>query len=161
MQNSVAESDGAETIVLQSFTREVSKKSVDEMKDGIRHVIEMALEKTKNVVVSTIIGREDEKDLQEKIDLINASIKYEFKNNERVFICDNANLNDPKFRSVDKLHLNEHGVAVFATNLKYKIAESLGIRVKKKSKNHTPNNYRNNWRNYDDYRRYWNVLVHP
>ena len=151
MRNAIKATGEVETIVLESFTREAFPKSVEEMNKGIRETIEVALAKAKNVVVSTIIAREDEDDIQDKINLINANTKYAFKGNDRVFICDNTNLNDTKFRPKDQLHLSDHGTAVFANNLKYKIAESLGVTVKKKNRSsYGYDNTHNSYYNYNN-----------
>ena len=112
------------------------------MNEGIEDIINKALLKSKNIVLSTIVAREDEKDLKEKINVINANMKYTFRDNERIFICDNANLNDEKFRWRDGIHLTQHGTSVLATNLKYKIAESLNVKVVKKVRSKY-NDYRN------------------
>ena len=64
-------------------------------------------------------------------------MKYVYRDDQRILICDNTNLNDSKFRRTDGIHLTDHGTAVLATNLKYKIAESLDVRVIKKDKRFT------------------------
>ena len=50
------------------------------------------------------------------------------------YLCDNANLNDEKFRWENGIHLTKHGISVLATNLKYKIAEVLNVKVVEKDK---------------------------
>ena len=54
--------------------------------------------------------------------------------NPRVMVCHHDNLRDSKYRKRDKLHLTEHGTSRLANNLKFKIAESLGIKLTKKRK---------------------------
>ena len=120
------------------------------MNKSIDETVNKALSKAKKVVVGTIVGREDENDLKYKIDLINANTKYTYRENERVFICDNDNLRDPKFRWTDKLHLNDHGTAVLATNLKYKIAKTLGIEVRKKDRSTYGGRYYGGFNGYDE-----------
>ena len=134
MSEKLDEIESTETIVIQALTRDVASKSVEEMNNGIDEVVNKALAKSKNIVLSTIVAREDVRDINHKIDLINANMKYRYKENERVFICDNVNLNNVKFRWEDGIHLTEHGTSVLATNLKYKVAEALDIKVLKKDK---------------------------
>ena len=73
--------------------------------------------------------------MESKAEFINAHIKYKYDRNENIIICDNSNLLDEKFRTADGIHLTSHGTSVFATNLKYKVAEALGIEVKRKPRN--------------------------
>ena len=65
---------------------------------------------------------------------MNANLKYKYYNNSKVSICNNDNLYDRKYRAQDGLHLTPIGTSRFASNLKYKIAESLGITVEKKKR---------------------------
>ena len=134
MIEKIEETERAETIVLQAFTRDVSKKSVEEMNEGINQVVDKALQKSEKVVISTIVAREDDEELKSKIDLINATMQHTYLDHENIFICNNINLHDKKFRWKDGIHLTEHGTAVLATNLKYRIAEALHITVEKKVK---------------------------
>ena len=142
MGEQLDKTQNTETIVLQAFTREVTSKSVEEMNEEIEVVVNKALMISKNIVLSTIVAREDIYDIKDKIDLINANMKYRYRDNERILICDNINLNDEKFRNEDGIHLTEHGTSVLATNLKYKIAEALNVKVVKKNRN-KQYNYRN------------------
>ena len=121
-----------EIIVLQAFTRDLENNSVDDMNNGIEHVINKALTKTEKLVVSSIIAREDQDNLKTKINLINANLMHAYREDERIYICDNSNLGDEKFRWKDRIHLTQHGTSLLATNLKYKIAEALNINVVKK-----------------------------
>ena len=90
--------------------------------------------KAKKVVIPTIVYREDVDGIRRSIDLINAYINYKYSGDEHVIICDNSKLNDPIFRFDDKLHLNEAGTSVLASNLKFSIAKSLQISVLKKGR---------------------------
>ena len=107
----------------------------EEMNEEIEVVVNKALIISKNIVLSTIVAREDTCDIKDKIDSINANMKYKYRDNERIFICDNTNLNDEKFRMEDRIHLTQHGTSLLATNLKYKIAEALNVKVMKKNRN--------------------------
>ena len=64
-------------------------------------------------------------------------------NHHTVFLCNNDNLRDRKYRQRrDNLHLTDAGTSRLANNLKYTIAESLDSQVVKKQ--WTENNkYRN------------------
>ena len=119
---------------MQAVTREIPSKSAENINNDIDEIVEKALTKAKKVVLSTVVAREEKRDIQYKIYGINANIMYKYRENERVLICNNSNLNDENFRRTDKLHLNDHGVAVLATNLKYIIAKSLDVRVIKKER---------------------------
>ena len=55
-------------------------------------------------------------------------------NNENVSISNNKNLDDPKFRARDGIHLTQHGTAVLANNIKYAVAKALNVKVEKKFK---------------------------
>ena len=134
MEAELDETQNIETIVLQAFTRDVPSKSVEEMNEEIEAIVNNALMKSTKIVLSTIVAREDIQNSKDKIDLINANMKYRHRENERIFTCDNANLNDEKFRWEDGIHLTKHGISVLATNLKYKIAEALNVKVVKKDK---------------------------
>ena len=135
MEEQLNKTQNTETIVLQAFTREITSKSVEEINKEIDVVVNKALMISKNIVISTIVAREDTHDIKYKIDSINANMKYKYRDNERVFICDNANLNNEKFRREDGIHLTQHGTSLLATNLKYKIAEALNVNVIKKNRN--------------------------
>ena len=142
MKNKIEGIQNTETIVIQALTRDVGSKSVEEMNNGIQDVVDIALTKAENVVISTITARDDNKEAKVKAELVNANIKYTYMGNEKIFICDNNNLNDKKFRREDGIHLTPHGTAVLATNLKYKIAETLKIKViKKERKDYERRNY--------------------
>ena len=81
---------------------------------------------------------------------MNGNLRFTYAGDDNVILCDNRNLFDPKFR-YDKIHLTDHGTALFATNLKYKIAEALDIEVKKVLRN---NNQRNRYTRYQQDNRY-------
>ena len=83
-------------------------------------------------MISTIIRREDVRKIDLKANLVNAFIILQYESNERVFVCDNDGLYDSRFRLDDKVHLNEHGILVFASNLKYAIAGACGVQVVEK-----------------------------
>ena len=127
--NEVSHTD---VIVIQALTRDISKMPVNEINDKIGEIVSKALAKAKKIVISTIVQRDDDKQLKAKAELVNAYIKYTYAENSNVIICDNFNLRDEKFREQDGIHLTPHGTSVLATNLKHKVAEALGIEVMKK-----------------------------
>ena len=128
------EMDYTDTIVIQALTRDLSDKTIDDMEETIKETILKASTKAKNVVISTIVGREDDDSLKAKEEVINANIKYTYLKDPTVFVCDNGNLIDGKFRLSDGIHLTAHGTTVLASNLKYKIAEALNVKVLKKDR---------------------------
>ena len=142
MENKLDEIEKIEVIVIQALTRDLEGKDVEYMNEGINKVITKALTKAQKVVVSTIIRRDDVKQIGAKAELVNAKLKYKYVDDD-VIICDNQNLYDSKFRLDDSIHLTPHGTSVFATNLKHMIAKALNISVIKKEKSH---------RNYSDNR---------
>ena len=91
----------------------------------------MCLEKVDGVVISTIISRDDDPTVDAKADFLNANLKHKYINNSKVFICNNTNLRDKKFRVGDGIHLNDYGTSVFANNLKYKIADVTVVKKKR------------------------------
>lgn len=140
MENKLDEIEQTEVIVIQALTRDLVGQDIEYMNEGINKVVTKALTKAQKVVISTIIRREDEKQIGVKAELVNAHIRYKYVDDENVIICDNHNLYDSKFRVNDGIHLTTHGTSVFATNLKYKIADALNINVVRKEnfrRNHT------------------------
>ena len=153
MEKKLNEIEKTEVIVLQALTRDLGNKGVNEINERINEVIAKALTKAQKVVISTIVSREDEKQIGAKAELVNAHIKYKYINDKNVIICDNQNLNDGKFRVNDGLHLTPHGISVLATNLKHKIAEAFNISVIKKE--NTRRNYGSDHR-YNNHRDFFN-----
>ena len=105
------------------------------------------------MIVSLIVNREDDETIRAKAEVVNAKIKLHYLNNHRVLVCHHDNLRDRKFRRDDHLHLTEHGTSRLENNLKFKIAESLGIVVVKKQWDNNRYDARNdrrenNWNNY-------------
>ena len=130
----------AKVIVLAAFTRDLGNgMEVDEMNQKIVGLVSKALTKAEKVVLSTIIRREDIDDIDLKADLVNAHMILKYKRNENVVVCNNYQLYDGQFRKNDKLHLNDDGVRIFASSLKYAIAEALDVRVIQKKNNNNFN----------------------
>ena len=119
----------SKVVVLQAFTRDLNKMDMDEMNQKIAGLVSKAVTKADKVVLSTIIRREDVEDIDLKADVVNAFMQLKYKRNENVVVCDNYKLYDSQFRKGDKLHLNDDGTPIFASNLKYAIAEACGVRV--------------------------------
>ena len=119
-------------VVVQSLTRALDNISTEDILKQTSDTIELCLNKADKVVISLIISRDDDPLVDAKADLVNANLKFKYLNNPKVIICNNDNLRDKKFKTSDGIHLNDHGTSVFASNLKYKIAEALDITVVKK-----------------------------
>ena len=74
-----------------------------------------------------------------------------------MIICDNYKLYDSDLREDDQVHLREdNGVPIFATNLKYAIAEASGVEVvqKQQRRNFGNRGFQRNQRNQRDQRNY-------
>ena len=150
----------AKVVVLAALTRDLDQMETNEMNERITGLVSKALTKANKVVISTIIMREDVVDIDLKVNLVNAHIKMKYKRNDNVVVCDNYKLDDPTFRKVDKLHLNDNDVSILASNLKYSIAEAVGVQVIKKQyqrrdfeRRYDGDRRYNDERRQDDYRR--------
>ena len=139
--------ENVDVIIIQALTRDLNKFNIPEFGAQLNLVIENAVSKSKKVVIPTIIAREDDERLHMMAEVVNANIKYDNMNSADVFICDNENLRDRKFRNADGLHLTTHGTSVLANNIKYKIAEALNIHVERKQRKPLVNLYGNNYNN--------------
>ena len=124
----------AKVIVLEAWTRDLDRLEVEEMNQRIIDLVSKAATKAEKVVISTIVNREDVEDIDLKVNSVNAFINLKYKRNESVIVCDNYKLYNSNFRKDDKLHLNDDGVPVLASNLKYAIAEAAGVQVIKKNR---------------------------
>ena len=122
----------AKVIVLEAWTRDLDRLDVEDMTQKIIELVSKALSKAEKVVISSIVNREDIDDIDLKVNSVNAFILLKYKRNESVIVCDNSVLNHRDFREADRLHLNEDGVPVFASNLKHAMAKAVGVRVAKK-----------------------------
>ena len=143
--------DTPDCIVIQALTREVCKKDPAEYVNDVVETVEKALTKAKKVVISLIVDREDKPLARNRVKAVNGLLQVRYMDISNIVICEHENLRDPRNRKHDKLHLNEMGTAKLATNLKYKIAEALGIEVVKKRENNGTR--RNNRRNHSRYAR--------
>ena len=158
-QAKVGEVDNVDTIVIQGLTRDLDNISAEELSTLTYETVGKCLLKSEKVVVSLVVNREDDDNIQAKLGVVNANIRYKYLKNPRVLVCHHQNLVDRKYRIRDQLHLTEFGTSRLANNLKYKIAESLGITVQNKrregrrrdnqrfnDKNETPyNRFDNSW----------------
>ena len=135
MDKGIDELEQHDAIVLQALTRSLDNLSAEEIVTETNNLVEKCLSKTDKVIISSIITRDDDNDINIKAELVNANLKYKIIKNPRVLICDNTNLRDRKFRIRDRVHLSDHGTSVFANNLKFKIAEALNVTVVKKRRN--------------------------
>ena len=149
----------SKVIVLESLTRDLHRMNIDDIKQRIDDVVSKALTKADKVVISTIVNRKDIADIDIKAGRVNLYIEEKYRTHESVVICDNGKLYGDEFRGRDKLHLSDRGVSAFASNLKYAIAEALGVRVEEKrfkSKQRFDYDDRQRFDNYDRRSRYNN-----
>ena len=126
----------SKVVVLEAFTRDLNKMDTDEMSQKIAGLVSKAATKADKVVLSTIIRREDIDDIDLRSNVVNAYMQLKYKRDGNVVVCDNYKLYDSRFRKRDKLHLNDDGTTVFASNLKYAIAEACGVEVVQKRKDY-------------------------
>ena len=140
--------DNVDVIVLEALTRDVTDTNCETMVALIDNAVEKACSKAKKVVVNSIVSRDDNDTVKIKAEMINATIKFKFLDNQRVVICDNKNLDDSKYRTRDGVHLTQRGTSLLAGNLKASIADALDITIKKRLPrgNRWPNPPRNQGR---------------
>ena len=138
--------DTPDCIVVQGLTRHVEEKDPAEHVNDVGATVEKCLEKVGKVVLSLIVDREDSPVARSRAKAVNGLLYVKYMEEPRVILCEHENLRDSKNRRADKLHLNDMGTSKLATNLKYKIAEALGVTVVKKPRNDERGRYRsNNW----------------
>ncbi len=142
----------SKVIVLEAWTWDLDKLEVEEMNLRVVDIVEAALTKADKVVISTIINRTDIRDINLKINMVNSFIKLKYMRHDSIVICDNFKLQSNNFRKPDNLHLNDDGVRVFASNLKYTIAEAIGVEVI--TKDAIRRDQRNEYRRRSSGRRY-------
>ena len=131
----------ADRIVLQCLTREVGDMSTEDFTELTFDTVEKCLTKADKVIVSLIVDREDNYETRAKAEAANAMIKLKYVDNLKVLVCHHDNLRGRKFKARDMLHLTDPGTSRLANNLKFKIAESLGIQVVKKKENEDGSRY--------------------
>ena len=132
VQEKLEEIDKTDVIVIEPLTRHLKDMEIDSLISLISETVDKCTQKADHVIISTIIKRDDDEEIGVKAEIINANMKYKYLNVSNVTICNNDNLYDRKYRAQDGIHLKPIGTSRFASNLKYKIAESLGITVERK-----------------------------
>ena len=132
IQEKVSRSEKVHTIVMQALTRDMADIPVEDFLPKLYETVEKCLLKSEKVIVSLVVCRNDKKDIETKVDFVNANIKFKYLNNPNILICNHDNLDDSKYRKRDQLHLNEFGTSRYANNIKYKIAEALGITIERR-----------------------------
>ena len=109
------------------------------------------LTKCKKVVLSLIVERDDSERARDRAKSANDFLRTKYKRHESVLVCHHDNIRDPRFRKHDKLNLNEAGTSRLASNLKYKIAQSLNITVEKKTTSSYENGTNRGFRSNDSF----------
>ena len=153
MLKATDEIEETDVIVIEALTRDLSKKSAEEIAVRLKEVVQKAQTKSKKVVISTLLRRNDSKAVQLKGDLVNAAIKFNYELEDDVIVCDNKDISDDSLYKPDGIHLLSNGTSWFASNLKSSIAEALGITIKGKKKmsgRSNGNEFRRNHRNFFD-----------
>ena len=155
IQQEVEGMEKVDTIVIESLTRHLNNMDPDAIVELTNETVDKCLTKAKNVVIRSIIKRDDKQEASDNAENVNIKLRYKYLNNPRVFVCNNDNLYERKFRVRDGIHLTEYGTSRFANNLKFKIAESLGISVetnpKKKKRGFFDNPRQNRDRDWGKY----------
>ena len=118
-----------DTIVVQALTREVSTLPTADFVALVEDTVTKCLTKSKKVVLSLIVERDDCEKARGLAESANAMLRTKFKGHESVLVCHHDNIRHSRFRKPDKLHLNDDGTSRLANNLKHKIAQSLNIKV--------------------------------
>ena len=134
MLKATDEIEEADVIVIEALTRDLPKKSAEEIAVRLKEVVQKAQTKSKKVVISTLLRRSDSKSSQLKGELVNAAIKFNYGMEDDVIVCDNKDISDASLYKPDGIHLRSNGTSWFASNLKSSIAEALGITIKGKKK---------------------------
>ena len=88
--------DDIDVIVIHTITNALCDKTVEELINDMSQVVDRGLVKTKKIIISTIINRDDDQTLSAKAAVINANLRLKFMNNPRVIISSNDNLNEKK-----------------------------------------------------------------
>ena len=161
MESKIQEIENTDVIVIQALTRDLDQMDAEELTSKTVDIVETCLEKVEKVVLSSIVNREDDETKRAKAEVINANLKLHYISNPNVLVCHHENLRERRFLKHDKLHLTDYGTSRRANNLKFKIAESLGIEVVKKIRYHQNqydhlNNRRNNKSRDNDRENYTN-----
>ena len=140
-------------IVIHTGTNDLKSKDEKVIVDLTGKCINEAVKKAEKVVISTIIPPYDELELNTKAQMVDAFITQAFSNKESIIISDNCNLNTRmdnagKFFILDRLHLNEQGTKIFASNLKTSVCNALGIGPKRQEMGYRKGGYRG--KNFDN-----------
>ena len=151
IQREVKEIENVDTIVIESLTRHLGGMGADAIVQLTNETVNACLEKSNNAVISSIIKRDDDQAISNKAEDVNVKLRCEYLSNSRVFVCNNDNLYERKFRVRDGIHLSDFGTSRFANNLKFKIAQSLQITVEANAKRKKRGFFENPRQNRDFY----------
>ena len=94
----MVEIEKVETIVTESLTRHLKDMGVNDL---ISEKVVMCQSKAVNVIISSIIKRDDDEEICVKAEIVNANIKYQYLNHSKVSTINNDNLYDRKYRVQD------------------------------------------------------------
>ncbi|KAK3089606.1 hypothetical protein FSP39_004960 [Pinctada imbricata] len=123
----------ADVVVYQLLSNDIKEKStndcVKEMKELIRQT--ESIHRQSKIVISLPTNRGDSRELNNKINIVNASAKVEFQNYDNVLISDNSNLSyrgEPNRRMIsadDGVHPTEFGEKVLFQNIRKSVDQVL------------------------------------
>ena len=146
VQEKLNEIDKAEVIIIEPLTRHLKDMDTNDIISLISDTVDKTIPKADSVIINSIIKRDDNEEIDVKAEIVNANIRYKYLNHPNVTICNNDNLYDRKYRMQDGIHLKPIGTSRLASNLKFKIAESLGITIEKKTQKFFEDPYQRRYR---------------
>ena len=126
-------------------TSNLKDYSVEEMITHTREAVDKGLKIANHVIISIIIPRYDNPVLNVKAQKFNTQIFECYIKHEDVRVNDNCNLSlrpdqvEKFFNEEGAVHLNDHGTSVFAHNIKFSIANTLGVRIIRSKSQSSPN----------------------
>ena len=116
--------------VPQAVVVHVGTNNLDDTAEKLVNKIEGIMPNSK-VIFSNLLVRGDNHQKVIKLQYVNAAINMKHESDHNVSCCMNDNINKTHLAS-DGVHLTEHGTARLANNIKYAVAKSLNVEVKKK-----------------------------
>eukprot|EP00112_Aurelia_sp_Birch-Aquarium-sp1_P021061 Seg5571.1 transcript_id=Seg5571.1/GoldUCD/mRNA.D3Y31 product="putative RNA-directed DNA polymerase from transposon X-element" protein_id=Seg5571.1/GoldUCD/D3Y31 len=148
----VAMRNNPECILIHCGTNDLQSRNPEEIVTLMMECIEVATAKAQTVIVGSLLPRYDDPNLHLKTQIVNAMLLEKSMENDQLFMCDNNNLNIRedqvrKFFTEDKLHLNQEGSSVLASNIRSKICGVLHIQIISRGRSPSPKSRRGRFRN--------------
>ena len=86
IQKEVEELEHMDTIVIESLTRHLDDLDPDAIVKLTNETVDTCLTKSNSVVISSIIKRDDNQEINDKAEDVNVKLRYEYLKNPRVFV---------------------------------------------------------------------------